>query len=71
LNRLQLYRCPERYLFDDVSRRCQRENKVNCTKFSLESTSTLGKENVLVVLEQFLDDFFNTPLHYRANVVGR
>jgi hypothetical protein len=23
-----------------------------------------------VVLEQFLDAFFNTPLHYRANVIG-
>jgi hypothetical protein len=66
----QLYRCPSRYLFDDVSRRCLREGKVNCTKFSLESVSPLGKENVLVVLEQFLDAFFNTPLHYRANVIG-
>ena len=66
----QLYRCPDRYLFDDVSRRCLREGKVNCTKFSLESVSPLGKENVLVVLEQFLDAFFNTPLHYRANVIG-
>jgi hypothetical protein len=66
----QLYRCPSRYLFDDVSRRCLREGKVNCTKFSLESVSPLGKENVLVVLEQFLDAFFNTPLYYRANVIG-
>jgi hypothetical protein len=61
----------ERYLFDEVSLRCQRENKVNCTKFSLEDPSSgLAKENVLVVLEQFLDAFFSTPLHYRPNVAG-
>ena len=66
----QLFKCPDRYLFDDATRRCQRENRVNCTKFSVDSSSQLGKETVLVVLEQFLDEFFNTPLHYRGNVVG-
>ena len=62
----QLYRCPMRYLFDEDTRRCQREEKVNCRKFSFNSAEDIAKENVLVVLERFLEPFFATPLNYRA-----
>ena len=30
----QLYRCPDRYLFDEETRRCQREHRVTCRKFT-------------------------------------
>ena len=60
----QLYRCPERYLFDEDTNRCQREEKVNCRKFSFNSQVDFAKENVLVVLEPFLEPFFSTPLTY-------
>ena len=59
----QLYRCPERYLFDEDKRRCLREERVNCTRFEV-NTFNLAKTNVLVVMERFLDQFFNTPLTY-------
>lgn len=59
----QVYRCPNRYLFDEVTQRCQREEKVTCNKFSLGYEAD-GKENVLVVLEQYLNEFFGTPLKY-------
>ena len=63
----QLYRCPSRYLFDEDTRRCQREEKVNCRKFSFNAAAAnFAKENVLVVLERFLEPFFATPLNYRA-----
>ena len=59
----QLYRCPERYLFDEDKRRCLREEKVNCTRFEV-NTFSLAKTNVLVVMERFLNEFFSTPLTY-------
>ncbi|TRY78025.1 hypothetical protein TCAL_16705 [Tigriopus californicus] len=59
----QVYRCPDRYLFDDGTQRCQREEKVTCNKFSLGYEAD-SKENVLVVLEQYLNEFFGTPLKY-------
>ena len=59
------FRCPSRYLFDEDTLRCQRESRVNCRKFTFNS-SQFAKDNVLVVLEQFLEPFFNTPLSYRA-----
>ena len=63
----QLYRCPKRYLFDDVTRRCQKEEKVTCIKPSFNSIlSTHAKETVLVVAEQFIDNFFSTSLKYRG-----
>merc|ERR1712029_1304747 len=63
----QLYRCPSRYLFDEDTRRCQREEKVNCRKFAFNAAAAdFAKENVLVVLERFLEPFFATPLNYRA-----
>ena len=64
----QLYKCPNRYLFDEVTRRCQKEEKVNCTKFMFNSGATLVKEseNVFLVLDQFLDQFFNTSLMYKG-----
>ena len=30
----QLYRCPDRYLFDEDTRRCQRQHTVTCRKFT-------------------------------------
>ena len=69
----QVYRCPRRYLFDEVTRRCQRERRVSCSKFDLqEADGYSGKEaaqgyddgDVLVVIEKFIDDFFSTPLTY-------
>jgi len=60
----QLYRCPRRYLFDDVTRRCQREHKVTCNKFELTASPKAGARDVLVVLERFIGDFFSTPLGY-------
>ena len=60
----QLYRCPARYLFDDVKRRCLREEEVNCTRFEVSAFSSLAKTSVLVVMEQFLEEFFSTPLTY-------
>ena len=61
----QVYRCPSRYLFDEATNRCQREHKVNCDKFDLSSsTKSHEKHTILVVLEQFLDEFFSTPLEY-------
>ena len=63
----QLYRCPKRYLFDDVTRRCQKEEKVTCIKPNFNSIlSTHAKETVLVVAEQFIDNFFSTSLKYRG-----
>ena len=59
------FRCSSRYLFDEDTLRCQRESRVNCCKFTFNS-SQFAKDNVLVVLEQFLEPFFNTPLSYRA-----
>ena len=60
----QLYRCPNRYLFDEDTRRCQREEKVNCRKFTLHRQRPYFKQNVLVVLERYLGEFFRTPLTY-------
>ena len=60
----QLYRCPDRYLFDEDTNRCQREEKVNCRKFSFNSFPFAKDTNVLVVLEPFLEPFFSTPLTY-------
>ena len=63
----QLYRCPKRYLFDDVTRRCQKEEKVTCIKPNFNSIlSTHAKETVLVVAEQFIDNFFSTSLTYKG-----
>ena len=62
----QVYRCPDRYLFDDQTRLCQREWKVSCNKFSLSPyNGASNKQNVLVVLEQYLEAFFSTPLRYK------
>ena len=30
----QLYRCPDRYLFEEEMRHCQREHRVTCRKFT-------------------------------------
>ena len=60
----QLYRCPSRYLFDEETGVCQKEDKVNCTKFQTNAVSALSKQGVLVVLERYLEDFFSTPLTY-------
>ena len=30
----QLYRCPDRYLFEEDTRHCQREHRVTCRKFT-------------------------------------
>ena len=63
----QLYRCPKRYLFDDVTRRCQKEEKVTCIKPNFNSIlSTHAKETVLVVAEQFIDNFFSSSLTYKG-----
>ena len=63
----QLYRCPKRYLFDDVTRRCQKEEKVTCIKPNFNSIlSTHAKETVLVVAERFIDNFFSTSLTYKG-----
>lgn len=43
----QLYRCPSRYLFDEVTRRCQREEKVNCNKFTYSATQ-YSQQSVMV-----------------------
>ncbi len=69
-----VYRCPRRYLFDEVTRRCQRESRVTCSRFALGGGAgddgLAGKEgpadpgDVLVVIERFIDDFFATPLTY-------
>ncbi len=63
-----VYRCPRRYLFDERTRRCQREHRVSCNRFNTDS-SVQGKVgadsgDVLVVIERFIDDFFSTPLTY-------
>jgi len=65
----QLYRCPARYLFDEERKRCLREELVNCTKFDLTGSSAQNAKNnnVLVVIERFLNQFFNTPLYYNRN----
>ena len=56
-----------------MTRRCQRERRVSCSKFDLqEADGYSGKEaaqgyddgDVLVVIEKFIDDFFSTPLTY-------
>jgi hypothetical protein len=60
----QIYRCPNRYLFDEDTRRCQREEKVNCRKFTLTRYRPYFKQSVLVVLERYLNEFFTTPLRY-------
>ncbi|CAB4056118.1 unnamed protein product [Lepeophtheirus salmonis] len=66
----QLYSCPKRYLFDEVTSRCQRASKVTCIKFeslSPESDEISAKRGILVVHEQFLDLFFSTPLDYNEH----
>jgi len=65
----QLYRCPDRYLFDDETRRCQREHRVTCRKFGYTRRPYL-KQTVLVVLERYLREFFSTPLRYDRNVAA-
>ena len=60
----QLYRCPDRYLFDEDTRRCQREDRVSCRKFTLHRVRPYFKDRVLVVLERYLGEFFGTPLTY-------
>ena len=62
----QLYRCPKRYLFDEKTRRCQKAEMVTCNKPMFNSLSTNAKENVLVVMEQFVDTFFTTELRFRG-----
>ncbi len=55
-----------------MTRKCQRERRVSCSKFDLEADGYSGKEasqgyddgDVLVVIEKFIDDFFSTPLTY-------
>jgi hypothetical protein len=64
----QVYRCPERYLFDGATRRCRRQEKSNCAKVSGESSSPRGSEDVVVVLEHFLHAFFGASLRHRSSV---
>lgn len=64
----QLYRCPDRYLFDEAERICLKEHLATCTKSGQAVTGITGygvpQRMVLVVLEAFVDDFFKTPLTY-------
>lgn len=70
LNAEQLYRCPKRYLFDDKTNRCQKEEKVACNKPNNNTNVSIkSKPNVLVVLEEFVDTFFNTSLIYNIQQV--
>ena len=55
-------------MFDEKKRRCLREEKVNCTRFEVDTFSILGKTNVLVVMERFLNQFFTTPLTYNRQL---
>lgn len=65
----QLYRCPDRYLFDERTSRCQREERATCSKFDLSVNAAdlpaAAKNSVLVVLERYIDDFFSTPLTFK------
>jgi len=63
----QVYRCPERYLFDDVKRRCLREASVVCYKELPRGKEDIGKEVPLVVLEEFLDKFFDSRLTFQKD----
>ena len=66
----QLYRCPKRYLFDDKTNRCQKEEKVTCNRpISSTNAPTKTNQNVLVVSEEFVDSFFNTSLTYNIPLV--
>jgi len=53
------FRCPDRYLFDPVTRLCQREEKVEC-KASL--FYSLSSRLATTLREDQLDSFFSTPL---------
>ena len=70
LSALQLHRCPRRYLFDDKTNRCQKEEKVICNRPNITTTApTKSSENVIVVPEEFVDSFFNISLTYNRQQV--
>jgi len=53
------FRCPNRYLFDPITRLCQRESKVECKANLFYSLST---SLAITLREEELDAFFSTPL---------
>merc|ERR1719273_934493 len=53
------FRCPDRYLFDPITRLCQREAKVECKANLFYS---LSSRLAITLREDQLDAFFSTPL---------
>merc|ERR1712004_506069 len=59
----RIHRCPPRYLFDPVTRLCQREAKVTCDQSGDSSLFYSGLELLVVKLtESELDTFFSQEL---------
>lgn len=61
----RIFRCPKRYLFDPVTRLCQREYKVNCQgrQEPVHYLFYSALNSLIVPLEESdLEQFFSTPL---------
>lgn len=56
----RLYRCPDRYLFDTSTQRCQRKHKVDCVESS--GPVYYNVNYYFKLREDQLDKFFSTPL---------